>query len=341
MLSKKTHLAMAMSRAGVSRFVAKLRTNIFAEVTILAYHRVLDNWSEADFPFDPELISASTTEFRWQMKYVRDRYTPITFEKLGLLLANKNALPSKPLIITFDDGFDDNYTHAFPVLRELRLQATFFISTNYIGQSRTFWFDWLYHLVKRSLPERTIQFGTLELQQAKDPQKIAREISRALAYAKRLPDTQLRLELDALEKALGITYPKSGFPESLPLNWNQVREMAANGQEFGSHTASHPVLTNLTPSALRAELIDSKAKLEEEIQRSITTMSYPDGNSLAFNDAVVDAVKSTGYQFGASYLTGTNNLNRLDHFRLKRLHVERDTTREDFEGMLACPELLA
>jgi peptidoglycan/xylan/chitin deacetylase (PgdA/CDA1 family) len=341
MPSKKAYLAQAMSRTGVSPLMAALRMSMLTEVTILAYHRVLDNWSEKNFPFDPELISASTNEFRWQMKYVRDRYTPITFETLGAHLEGKNTLPSKPLIVTFDDGFDDNYIHAFPILRELELQATFFISTGYIGQSRTFWFDWLHYLVKRYLPVRTIHFCELELPQTRVPKQIEDQIGSVLAYAKRLPDIKLRSALVALEKMIGIEYPQSGFPESLPLNWEQVREMSANGQEFGSHSASHPVLTNLTPDMLQVELTDSKARLEEEIQRPISAMSYPDGNSLAFNDDVVDAVRNAGYQFGASYLAGTNNLNRLHHFRLKRLHVERDTTREDFEGMLACPELFA
>jgi peptidoglycan/xylan/chitin deacetylase (PgdA/CDA1 family) len=341
MPSKKAYLAQAMSRTGVSPLVAALRMSMLTEVTILAYHRVLDNWNEKNFPFDPELISASTNEFRWQMKYVRDRYTPITFEALGAHLEGKNTLPSKPLIVTFDDGFDDNYIHAFPILRELELQATFFISTGYIGQSRTFWFDWLHYLVKRYLPVRTIRFCELELPQTRATKQIEDQIGNVLAYAKRLPDIQLRSALVALEKMIGIEYPQSGFPESLPLNWEQVREMSANGQEFGSHSASHPVLTNLTPEMLQVELINSKARLEEEIQRPVIVMSYPDGNSLAFNDNVIDAVRNAGYRFGASYVGGTNNLNQLHHFRLKRLHVERDTTREDFEGMLACPELFA
>lgn len=341
MPSKKAYIAKAMSRTGVSPLVAALRMSMLTEVTILAYHRVLDSWNEKNFPFDPELISASTKDFRWQMKYVRDRYTPITFEALGAHLEGKKALPSKPLIVTFDDGFDDNYMHAFPILRELELQATFFISTSYIGQSRTFWFDWLHYLVKRYLPVRTIRFCELELSKTGVPKQIEDQIGNVLAYAKRLPDVKLRSALVALEKMVGIEYPQSGFPESLPLNWEQVREMSANGQEFGSHSASHPVLTNLTPDMLRVELADSKARLEEEIQRPISAISYPDGNSLAFNDDVVEAARNAGYRFGASYVGGTNNLNRLHHFRLKRLHVERDTTREDFEGMLACPELFS
>ena len=82
MPSKKAYIAKAMSRTGVSPLVAALRMSMLTEVTILAYHRVLDSWNEKNFPFDPELISASTKDFRWQMKYVRDRYTPITFEAL-------------------------------------------------------------------------------------------------------------------------------------------------------------------------------------------------------------------------------------------------------------------
>jgi peptidoglycan/xylan/chitin deacetylase (PgdA/CDA1 family) len=340
MPSRKSQLATALTRSRITSVLRAVRGATLDEVPILAYHRILDSWTEHDYPFDLDLISASREDFKWQMQFVAEHYSPITFATLIESLKTRSKLPPRPIIVTFDDGFDDNFHVAFPVLKDLKMPATFFISTGYIDQARTFWFDWLHYLGKQALPVCGLRFGDFECART-TAEKTAGAIDALFAYAKRLPDAALRSNLQTLETDLGVAYPPRGFPQSFPLTWDQVREMSAGGMEFGSHTVSHPILANLSSEALAAEMVQSKLQIEKQIGEPTEILSYPNGDAKAFDAKVIAAAKRAGYYLGASYLNGTNHISRLEHFSLKRLHVERYTTRDDFTGMLSMPEILA
>lgn len=342
MRGKKTLLARMISVSGMVGPVALLRSLLRKEIVILAYHRVLDSWNEETFEFDPDLISASASEFRWQMSYIRQHYTPVTFRQVLDHLDGVFSLPSRPIIVTFDDGFDDNYLHAYPILRALNVPATIFVSTGYIGQSRTFWFDWLFFLCNKAASSGIpVRMGSSHFHLSADIGVRRIEIARILSHVKRLPDAELRSELEKLEQQLGLELPATGFPQSRPLSWAQVREMGAHGIEFGSHTVTHPILANLTQNRLSDELTESKVHLEREIERAVEVIAYPVGGKFAFNSAVVDAVRNAGYRIATSYIPGINGLQNLELFSLRRLRVERYTTRDDFKGMLVLPELLS
>ena len=76
-------------------------------------------------------------EFRKQMQYLHDEgYHTITMDELYEYVTNGTALPDKPVLITFDDGYIDNYQHAFPILKEYNMKATLFMITSAFGESR-------------------------------------------------------------------------------------------------------------------------------------------------------------------------------------------------------------
>lgn len=343
MRGKKSLLSSFLAATGSAKPLIRARTLIKSEVTILAYHRVLEHWNEGQFEFDVELISATTQDFSWQMAYVRDNYSPITFRQLIAHLDGEASLPPRPILITFDDGFDDNYHHAFPILKNAGVPATFFLSTGYIGGVRTFWYDWLCYLCNfASRKNRSgFIFGGREFVFSADWPSRSENIAELFAFVKRLKDDVLRAELIKLEEYLEVKYPEDGFDASRPMSWQQVREMSDSGIEFGSHAVTHPILTNLTIDKLGEELRLSRERLEVELARKIEVIAYPVGEDFAFNEAVIKAACDAGYRLGASYISGVNDIAQLDHFRLKRLHIERYTSRSDFQGMLAMPNLLA
>ena len=118
---RRPRLARALRRAGVLPLIGRLRAALRADVRILAYHRVLDAAEPADFRFDPELISASREAFREQLTIVARRWSPIRFDELAERLARGRAAPRRAVLITFDDGYDDNHRIAYPLLREAGL----------------------------------------------------------------------------------------------------------------------------------------------------------------------------------------------------------------------------
>ena len=115
--------------------------------------------------------------------------------------------------------------------------------------------------------------------------------------------------------------------------------MANCGIEFGSHTVTHPILTNLTDKELDFELVKSRRDIETQTGRPVHAVSYPVGGRSAFDDRVRSAANRAGYCLGLSYLPGTNRLPGLDRSGLRRQHIERYTDRAYFAAMLGLPEV--
>ncbi len=154
-VGRRQVLARWCQRAGLLPALRSLRGLVFrGELRILAYHRVLESIEPPDFSFDVELISASAEAFRKQMTYVRRHFTPMRFDDVVDRMDRGRALPKNAVVITFDDGYDDNYRIAFPILRELGMTAMFFVSTGHIDSGKPYAFDWLVHMVSVSTAER-------------------------------------------------------------------------------------------------------------------------------------------------------------------------------------------
>lgn len=330
----------AINAATTARSIFRLKRSWEHEVRILAYHRVLDIRDDSSFEFDPDLVSASVDDFEWQIRHVRERYDPITFHHLVEFIEKGTPLPACPVIVTFDDGFDDNYRHAFPVLRSLNMPATFFVSTGYIGQRQTFWFDWFFYLCRQAAERRhVLKVGGALFPFDRD--NAARQVRSAMRALWTLSDDERRIVVAGLAESLDMKHPDQGFAQSMPLDWDQVEAMAAAGMEFGSHTVSHPVLSRVVNDVdLRYELTESKRVLEQRLARTIDALAYPVGREFAFNDKIEQATRDAGYRIAVSYAAGTNKLRQLDAFKLKRIHVERYVNRAEFAATLAAPALL-
>lgn len=338
MSGRKELLADVLSASRMIPAVSRFRALCGGQLTVLAYHRIWDVADESRFPFDVELISASIADFGWQMEYVRNNFDPITCRTAIQILDGEIKSPPRPLIVTFDDGYEDNYLHAFPVLTALGIPATVFLSTGYIGGERTFWYDELARLLLAA-PEG--KFNLHGLQQTvlltDDRSQRRRALNQLLKELKVIGDERRRDILRQIEEKLGAETLLAPSAESRPMTWGQVREMAAAGIEFGSHTVSHPILANLTEPQLRFELQESKRVLEEQLGRPCQAISYPVGGTSAFDIRVQTLAEVTGYRLGFSYIPGINSLRKGDSFALKRLHVERYTTRNFFSAMLNLP----
>jgi peptidoglycan/xylan/chitin deacetylase (PgdA/CDA1 family) len=102
-----------------------------AHVPILMYHHLSEVSADADAEY--QQLSVAPQDFQRQMTYLRDNgYGTVTFAELVSAFDGQGSLPEKPVIITFDDGWDDIYHIAYPILQDLGMRATFFIPTNWI-----------------------------------------------------------------------------------------------------------------------------------------------------------------------------------------------------------------
>ncbi|MGQ0646979.1 MAG: polysaccharide deacetylase family protein [Gemmatimonadaceae bacterium] len=341
MRGKKAFLARCLYASGATSALSLLRAAFAHDLPILTYHRIWDLNDAERYPYDLDLISASVAEFQWQMEYVGRHFTPITFATLARIVAGEVAAPRRPIIITLDDGFEDNFRLAFPILRSLGVPATLFVSTGYIGTNTTYWFDQLAHLVLTA-PDGRLPIAGLDapLELADLPSRRG-AVQQVLAHTKMISNAK-RVELVTdLHRRLGRDETNSATESSRPMTWDNVREMARAGIEIGSHTVRHPILTRLTGEEMQAELVESRRMIESQIGQTVTVLSYPVGESYAFNDDVCAASRAAGYRFAVSFVFGTNRLRSFNDFRLRRLPVERTMPRSRFVSLLQLPELLA
>lgn len=121
----------------VTRFVRDLLAGS-RNLTIIAYHKINNDRRTGDY-VRPHVMGVPVGTFARQMEYLKKRHSVILLEEAVLTIKNGGRLPRNAVCITFDDGYRDNYTNAYPILRLHHLPATFFLTTGFIGCRKPAW----------------------------------------------------------------------------------------------------------------------------------------------------------------------------------------------------------
>lgn len=301
---------------------------------VLTYHRITD---EPDLQ-DPLKVAAET--FEKQVLFLKKHYTIISGEQLADIIKNNKPFPKNSCLITFDDGWRDNYTNAFQILKKYSVPAMIFITTDYIGTNRIFWHERLCNILTR------VDYNSNKLSgiESKWPSNILERISNII----KAPEHQRRplindlvefiksYSLDEINnlirelEALFEVIEKDIQPTML--SWEQVEEMFQNNISFGSHTKSHAILMQVSENEIVKELRESKNIIENKLGKPVYFVAYPNGN---YDDRVVKIVKESGYLAGFNCIPGIN-YSYKSLLELKRKHVREDITlglNEDFSEL--------
>ncbi len=313
-----------------------------SSLVILAYHRVMPVDLPDTYPFDLDLISATPGEFAWQMEYLARHCQPVSLAQIVAHMDAGEPLPEGAVAVTFDDGFVDTHLHAFPVLKRLQIPATVFVTTDYIESGEPFWFELAAYLMMHIEPgairveesRQSFPFGPTNTERRASIRRI-HQILKVLPNGRRaamIHDWSSRFSegLDALISEL-----------SRPLNWRQIREMAEQGIEFGSHTLSHPNLTRLADTDLARELTESRRILEQRIERKVEALGYPIGTAEAYDERVMQAAAKSGYRLAVTYVPGVNWQAAGHRYELRRQGISRDMSRSYFRGLVNLPEWIS
>lgn len=302
---------------------------------VLAYHRVLDQ-DEKQYLFDEDLISVSTAEFDRQVAYLAKHFdVKVLSEAVSQFSRNDNR---NIVAITFDDGFDDLYFNVFPILKKYGVSATFFLTTGLVGTRETLWPEYIAYAVKKGKGRSLDLSPLLFVENIEEGEGARRLINKLLVLFKSVEDRERLILMDRLLEQLEKPSTQE-LEQSRMVTWEMVKEMHEYGIEFGSHTATHPVLSRLDESALYEELSESKNVLEAMLSSPCKTIAYPVGGRDCYSDKVIDVVKSLEYKVGCSYRPGVNINGRLDEYQIMRLHVESYTDFGWFVGQLVIPSL--
>jgi hypothetical protein len=153
--------------------------------------------------------------------------------------------------------------------------------------------------------------------------------------AKRLPNADRLQLLAGLPSQLQVALPREAPPEYEPLLWEEVREMADGGMEFGAHTRTHPVLSRaLSAGELTDEIGGSKRQIEQQLGRAVHHFCYPNGSNEDFGRDAVEAVRAANYHTAVTTESGLNYPG-AKRFELARIGVEPGLDQDYFERCAA------
>jgi len=308
-------------------------------LTVLAYHRITDA-AAPGFQYDPWNVSATPEMFARQMAYVREHFRVVDLVAVNDFLHRGKNLPPRPLLITFDDGYLDNYTHAYPVLKQQGFPAVIFLLTSRMDHPLPAWWDecaYYFHHTRR-------QAATLPLIGERDLSSPAlRRAARAalIGRLKSIPEAEKLAALRQTGEALEVDPP--GPDPDLFLTWNHVRELVGAGIACQPHTATHPILARVGEDEQRREIVESRDRVRDETGQPVITFAYPNGGAGDYDAATLRLLREAGIQTAFTLMPGPVRFQAAQRHPLEipRVYLGgRDTVERFVFKVMGLPALL-
>jgi peptidoglycan/xylan/chitin deacetylase (PgdA/CDA1 family) len=311
MKGKRALLAEICSRSGMIALLESLPKR--NSLLVLNFHRI---GNPAETPYDPGTFGPTAEEFEWQLSYLKRNFDCITLEEALAMV--RGLSPLRPsLLLTFDDGYIDNYKLAFPLLHAHGLQAVFFLPTSFIGTQKLPWWDVIAYLIKHSRRDLIRVDYPEPAEFSIDRSAPDKTILSVLTLCLRNAVTDYSPLIEQLEEVCDCERPDASS-ERCFMNWDEAREMLHGGMAFGSHTHNHEVLSSLDQAQQFAELAQSRAILECELGCQIDVLSYPVGLPYTFNKDTLTALEQAEYQAAFSFYGGINCTKNLKQADIRR-----------------------
>ena len=270
-------LSVLLSYSGIHSFLERL---CFSDKAfILMYHRVLTSAEKQPFFFQPGMF-VTEASFEKQIVFLKDRFELVFLEELVDKILKGEDIGGH-CAITFDDGWRDNYTDAFPVLEKYQVPATIFLATGFVGTDRMFWPEELCYYLDRRKVNKSDCIGA--------PSAFicfVEEISKCGRYERGMFFDRCieilkgyspgeRNEILGHYRAILMVEP---FPRQM-LSWDEVLDMNASGLvRFGAHTVNHEILDQVPLQKARDEIFKAHAEIEHRLGGRVSTFAYPNGN---------------------------------------------------------------
>ena len=336
MLLEPGHHVMRIRGLGTLRRAAQwVRNRVVQGAAILLYHRI------AELPTDPQLLCVTPRHFEEHLEILRKEYSPVGLWELSQGY-QQGSLPQRAVVVTFDDGYFDNFANAKPLLERYDIPATVFVTTGYIGPQREFWWDELERLLLQpgTLPQtlnlmingkphhwnlgeaafyseetyerhRTWNVRTKNVCGPRQPLYSAlHQLIRPLAHEEQRKMLDMLLEWAGMEPIVRSTHRTMSTDEVLCM---------AKGRliDIGAHSVTHAVLSALPRAVQRTEIQGSKGRLEDIVGHSVTSFAYPYGGRFDYSAETVATVKQAGFNCACS--SYEDNVRRgSDRFLLPR-----------------------
>jgi peptidoglycan/xylan/chitin deacetylase (PgdA/CDA1 family) len=296
------------------------------------YHGVTDhpvpNWTQV-----------LTREFEEQMRYLQSAYIPVSLQQAEEMLSGRQALIDHAVVVTFDDGFRNNITNAYPILRRYNIPATIFVTTSFLDRDERFngfiWTDYVYALLEgatvQELDLRDLGLSRYDLSTCEFRYRAKGALCNRL---KQIDFEEKNRIIERIGQRLNSSVSSELGEAFGPMTWEDLR-MVSDEQlvSFGAHTVNHEILSRLPEDVMREEIVGSQTRLETFLGRPVRHFAYPNGTPEDFTEG---AAKLVSERFSCA-LTTIHGLNdrSTDRYMLKRIPVGRGTDILSFKLSLA------
>jgi len=309
---KQSIFRIARSRAFSA--LVKLLENLERQpnlLRVLTYHRV--DYLDARPDLDPNLISATPEDFARQMEHLAEHYHVTTIDQVLHSVRDKSPLPPRTVLVTFDDAYSDFSEHAWPTLRRLGLPAVMFVPTAFPGQTRQFWWDTVYEVLRNCKEDWELSEWGIEVLPNETRTQTYR---RVVCELKMLSHDELLARVAELSRQA-----ESSAPASPVMGWDELEKLADQGLTLGAHTRTHPLLNRVPLQVAVDEAVGSLRDLRSHVCEVASILAYPGG---AFSDEVVHHLQDE-FELAFTTCRGINDMGQADALRLRRINVSCHT----------------
>lgn len=274
------------------------------------FHRVNPKRDELWDPMDMVL-------FEKCIKYITKNFEVVLLE--DYILDARIGSGKKIASVMFDDGYEDNYLFAAPVLKKYNCKASFYVVTNSIDRNLPIWtylIDYLFQKTNKATINLYYSFlpEALRVDSLKNHSERIRYARNLKPLLKQVPNNQREIVVNEIVNA----YNDVQIPGEM-MNWDQIRQLKADGHYIGSHTVTHPVLgMTEDKKAVRDELFLSGQKIKDELGYFPYSISYPVGS---YNSVVKGLAQDVGYKIGLAVDQKIYNPDKSDLFEVPRMEL--------------------
>ena len=282
----------------------------------------------------PKIKALDFPLFKQQLEYIKNNFKVITMEQLIDVVENNNELSENTLLLTFDDGYIDNYTYVMPLLEEYGMQGSFFIPGKTFATHQLLDVNKIHYIlasaniyklledIKRLMDHyRGIEFDYASTEELFGEYAIVNRFdSKETVFIKRMLQTVLperlrnRISSELFEKYVGVSEEQLAY--ELYLTEDQIRTMKRHGMYIGLHGYDHYWLADLTEGHMHADIDKALEVMDEFIDIGSWVMIYPYGN---YNDKVIEYIEKHGCCLGFTTEARSVELTRDNPYKLPRL----------------------
>ena len=285
----------------------------------------------------PEIKGLDYELFEKQLQFFKRNFSVVTMEEVLFVMSGNDRLPDNAVLLTFDDGYIDNFTVALPLLKKYGMQGSFFIPGKTFSENVLLDVNKV-HFVLASAddPKELVNDINLLLDEARKTLEyrslpsnadlytkygIANRFDSAdVVFCKRILQTaipeKLRNEMSSKLYAKYVGLSESNFARELYLNPDQIRCLKDNGMFIGLHGYDHYWLGNLEPEHMKRDVDKALEIMAPFIDKNSWVMNYPYGS---YNQGVIDYIKSRGCVLGLTTQVAPADLTEENRFTLQRL----------------------